>query len=93
MEKSNKEKQTPGVMSQQQFKDALESELGMLAALINFIRSTPRAMDALAEIAYQSNENRLQVQDAIKKVREEMSNGDSMDAHDVVEKVKVEHES
>lgn len=71
MNTKTKENQAPGAMSQQQFKDALETDLGMLAALINFIRSTPRAMDALAEIAYHSNENRLQVQDAIEKLKVE----------------------
>lgn len=58
---------TPANMSEIELKRALMADFDMLAALINFIRSEPRAITALAEVAYQVSQNRKFLQEENKR--------------------------
>lgn len=55
---------TVPTMTPEQFRKALEDDLNMLHALLNFIRSTPRVMDAMSEVAYETAQNSEAVQKA-----------------------------
>jgi len=52
-------------MTEQQFRKALEDDFAMLHAMINFIRCTPRLLDVMAQVTYETSQNT----EAVKKAQ------------------------